>query len=41
MNDIIIHALAERIKVGMLTLEELPELFRDPVARNLEEDAKQ
>jgi hypothetical protein len=31
MHDILIHALAERVKAGMMTVEEVPEIFKAEV----------
>ncbi len=33
MNDILIHALAERIKAGMMTIEQVPTVYREEVQK--------
>jgi len=35
MNDVIIHALAERILAGMMQVEEVPEVFKEEVDKLL------
>lgn len=35
MNDIIIHALAERVLAGMMLIEEVPEVFKEEVDKLL------
>lgn len=38
MREIIIKALAERIKVGKMTIEETPEIFREEIQLLLDVD---
>lgn len=37
MNEIIIQALADRIKAGMMEVEQVPEVYRQDVNNKIEE----
>ncbi|SFB90977.1 hypothetical protein SAMN04488102_101371 [Alkalibacterium subtropicum] len=37
MNEILINSLAVRIKAGLMTLEQVPPVYRDAVEARLEE----
>jgi len=37
MNEIIIQAFVDRIKAGMMELEQIPDVFKDAVSNKIEE----